>query len=336
MRARHERRQTRPLAVGCTECLPLRLSVLACAAVVLLLVAPVQGDFVSGHVFWGAGSGSSPFELIDITGGGNFTGATPFAIVGRTPGQMTWRSSDLTRAYLSEFANNRVVSVSSTGVVTPYATGITGPTGLLWTSAGRLLVVAYSTQRVYDITGGGDFSGAVPFATGFSGPRNLIETQAGRILLADQTADRVYDITAGGSFTGNLGFARSVPGAAGDLVQDGLGRLYVSTQNAIYDITSGGDFTGATAFATGQSFHGLAIDGSGRLLASCLSQNTVFDVTAGGDFAAATPFATNLPGAGDTMLDTVPFPVPEPHLAAWLLGTGVCAGGRRRRATGSS
>src|SRR5438105_3757485 len=76
--------------------------------------------FPPGSVFWADGSGSAPYELMNVTGGGDFASATPFTIIGRSAGQIAW-SSDLSTAYVTEFDNNRVVAISATGTVTPFA-----------------------------------------------------------------------------------------------------------------------------------------------------------------------------------------------------------------------
>ena len=290
----------------------------------LLLDTSFCATFVPGDVFWADGGGTAPFELMNATGGGNFASASPFASIGRSVGQIAW-SADLTIAYITEFANNRVVAITAAGVVTVFATGISNPSGLLRTNNNHLLVVSYGIPGVIDITAGGNFSGATPFANGFSGPRSLLQLANGKILLSDQNLGKVIDITAGGNFSGNTGFAFGFPQTIADLVQNAAGHIYVAdyNANAVFDITSGGNFLSATAFASGKHFVGLTINGSGRLLASELLTGSIYDITSGGNFSSATPFASNLPGSGDTALDTVPS-VPEPTSIALLLVCNVC------------
>src|SRR5690606_11636909 len=127
------------------------------------------------------------------------------------------------------------------------------------------------------------------------------------ILLADQARQAVFDIRAGGDFTSGTPFAWGFAfGGPYDLVQDAAGRIFAAADEGVFEITGGGDVSGAPPHATGRFFIGLAVDPAGRLLASDLDSGDVFDITLPGDYGAATPFASNLPGLGDTALDTVP------------------------------
>jgi cysteine-rich repeat protein len=272
------------------------------AALLSALVTPALAQFNPGDLFWGGSF--TPAQLINVTGGGNFSGATPLAtLAGRTIGQMAWSADRLT-LYVTLFALNRVDAVTAAGAQSIYATGVASPTGLLTTRDGRLLVASFSGS-VIDITGGGDFTAAPAFAIGLAGPRNLVQLDDDRILIATQSNGRVIDITAGGNFGADPGFAFGLSNPL-DLVQDALGRIFVSESSALQvtDITAGGDFTGVAPFAFGRQFAGLAIDGSGRLLATALVGSNAWDITAGGNFGAAAPWAFNLPTV-ETAFDTV-------------------------------
>jgi hypothetical protein len=218
---------------------------------------------------------------------------------------MTW-SADYETMYISEFFMNRILSISSAGVVSTFATGISRPTGLIRLSDGRILAASFRDQVVIDISGGGDFSTSTPFASGFSIPRNMFQFADGSILLADQGNNSAIDITAGGDFSGVQGFAYGIPRGPFDLVQDVSGRVLASSFDGVFEITLGGDLSAAIPFATGIEFIGLAIDGDGRTLATDFDTSNVFDISAGGDFSSAVPFAQGLPGFGDTSLDSVP------------------------------
>ena len=277
------------------------------AAIIIALALPLAAraqSFTPSDVFW-AGS-FTPSQLLNVTGGGNFAGAVPLATLAhRSIGQMAW-SHDRSTLYITLFELNRVDAVTATGAQSIFATGLSGPTGLLATKDHRLLVANFASSTVLDITAGGDFSAATPFASSLSGPRNMVQLEDERILVAAQSGGRVFDITAGGDFSGNPGFASGLSGPL-DLVQNAVGRIFVSEGSAsqVTDITAGGDFTGVAPFASGRQFAGLAIDGEGRLLANTVVGSSAYDITAGGNFNMTAPWAFNLPFA-ETALDTVP------------------------------
>jgi hypothetical protein len=293
-----------------------------------LLTPAVAAGFTPGEVYWAPGSCSTTCGFFDVTGGGDRQGASPLAVIDRSPGQIAWRGMPLA-GYLTQFDAGAVVRVAANGAVSTFATGIDGATGLLATRGGSLLAVSFDEGAVYDISAGGDQSAATPFAFGFGFPRNLLELATGRILLADQSplGRAVYDITAGGDFSSAPPFAWGFPpDGPYDLVQDGAGRIFASTDAGVFDITAGGSFASATPHASGRNFVGLAVDGAGRLLALELESDAIYDVTAGGDYAAAAPFAWNLDGFGDSALDTVPSPAPPAVPSLGASGVGVLSG----------
>src|SRR5262245_2584468 len=274
-------------------------------ALLAALVSRAGGQtFNPGEVFWA--SSFTPAQLLNVTGGGNFAGAPPLAtLAGSSIGQMAWSPNRAT-LYVTLFALDRVDTVTTSGAQSVFATGLSGPTGLLTTRDGRLLVANFGAGTVVDITGGGNFGGAPAFATGLSGPRNLVQLADNRILIAAQSSGRVIDITAGGNFGADPGFAFGLSGPL-DLVQNASGHIFVSESSSsqVTDITAGGDFTGVAPFAFGRQFAGLTIDGTGRLLANNLVGTNAWDITAGGNFSAVSPWAFNLPPA-ETAFDTVP------------------------------
>ncbi len=141
------------------------------AVIVAAQLAGRAGDamaFSAGDVFWAPGACESPCGVFEITGGGNFGTETLIAETTESPGQMAW-SEDSETLYISEFFMNRILSVSSAGSVSTFATGISGPTGLIRLSDGRILASSYRDKIVIDVSAGGDFTSAVPFAQGMPG-----------------------------------------------------------------------------------------------------------------------------------------------------------------------
>jgi hypothetical protein len=286
-----------------------------------------EGTFTRGRVFWAPGSCSGACEIFDVTGGGDLGTAAGFATVDRSPGQIAW-SQDLSSAYITEFSQDRVSEISTTGAVSLFFSGISRPTGLLRTADNRLLAASFNDGAVYDISGGDASPPETAFATGLGGVRNLLQLATGEILVADQNLKRIIDISAGGSFGTELGFAFGIPGSGPfDLVEDASGRIYASSFSGVFDITAGGDLSGESAYATGFNFVGLTIDGSGRMLASVHNSGVIYDVTNGGNVSSDIPFAFNLPGFADTALDVTPAAAPPPAvpaLSAWGSWSLIC------------
>jgi hypothetical protein len=278
----------------------------------LLLAAGPAAAFQAGEVLWAPGAcDTPPCFAHEVDAGAGTT--VLLAGLDPAPGQIVFKP-DLSAAYVSQFTPDTIVRITPAGAVSTWATAIDGPTGLLITSGGTFLVASYSDGAVYDATavyegtGGSSLSQAPVFATGFQTPRNLVELSTGEILLADQTRRAVYDISAGGGadFSAAPAYASGFSIGVYDLLEDGAGRIYLSTRVGVYDITGGGDFTGASAHATGRRFMGLTVDGAGRLLATEFETGAVFDITAADDYSAAAPVATVPGGLGDSALDTVP------------------------------
>ena len=268
---------------------------------VLALSGSAQAGWSPNHLY--SVAGGTPYGVRDVSAGGDASAAPFVALPGRCPGQLAW-SPDLTTMYATQFDANTVVAVDSSGTVTTFATGISGPTGLLMTRDGHLLVAAFFSNAVYDITAGGSFSAATPLATGTSGVRDLVQLLDGRVMAASQGTGEVDDIhyPTGGAATA---FATGLSSVAG-LAQKSTGQFFVSSYGGgkIFDITAGGNFSGATAYASGQSFMGLAVDGEDRLFSSQLGSTNIFLVTAG----AATTFATNAPSGESGLGVAVAYP----------------------------
>jgi hypothetical protein len=285
--------------------------------------------FTPGTVFVG-GNGSNT-SLFNITGGGAVT--TAFATTGSSSeaGQLAW-SADLSTMYMSIYGANKVVAITANGTVTDFATNLNGPTGLLMTSSGHLLVSAFNANDIFDITAGGNFSGAVPFATGLSSPRNLLQVAPGTIYVTDQGSGDVKNVAAGGNMASVTAFATGLSTPV-DIVSFN-GHIYVANlgTGSVLDITAGG--SSPTVFASGLGFVGLTVDGN-KLLADVLATNNVYNITAGGAFTSASPtFATIASGfTEESLLDTVPAAAPEPSTLSFAL-TGLLACGLvRRRST---
>jgi hypothetical protein len=322
---------------------------LSASAHLFAAAQPSASQFTSGDMFRATDAGIFRIPL----GGGDFTAVPPFTAGPDAQfGQFAWHP-DLAVSYFTNFSGNRVMALAPDGTATPFATGLSQPTGILWTSDGRLLVAEYGTGMVKDITAGGDFTEAPAFATGLgNATRNMLETQDGRILVCQQGLFQVMDITAGGDFSEAAPFA-TLPERTNCIAQDATGRIWAGVYNGpaagLYEITAGGTILPAAAYVTGGQIIGVACDAFGGIYAveaqGAAFPNSIRDVTAGGAWADAPEYA-KVPGTiSDTPLSIVPgIPVPTFTVATQVLvakgdpvpgaGSGGVAAGAKFRTVG--
>lgn len=266
--------------------------------------------FVSGDVYYMGTLG----QIVNVTPGGDLSGEL-FVDTGQYAiGQFAW-SIDLNTMYVPYYVTGQVAAIDADGNVTTFATGLSGPAGMLMTREGVLLVAEHDSGEITDITAGGAFDGVPPLTDGLIGPRHLAQLPDGRVLVVDQDADEVHDtLYPTGGTVGTpwaYGFVQPIT-----LVVAEDGTTWVATREFvmgnftgfIYDVTGGGDLSGATPFAEGAPLLGMAFLADGTMLANELFGTVVWDVTAGGDVSATTPYATGLP-AGEAMFSAVPSPI---------------------------
>ncbi len=293
--------------------------VLACSTATQL-----RAEFIPGSLHYA--SNQLPGAIYDISGGGNFSGASAVATgVGPNLGQIAW-SSDLSTMYSTAYGTNYVYQTSSSGVSTSYLS-MPSVTGLVWTQDDRLLVVQRnSTSIIWDIT---DPLNRFTYATVPSTARNMTQLPTGEILVLGD-GGRIWNVAGG---TTSLWALVSGANTGGDIDYTSDGRVYASFYGGgvagVYDVTGGGTITsGPFAASTGYSLFGLAIDRrTDQILCAVAGNNFVLDITAGGAFSSSSPkWAYNIPITNDMAIDFVPFAspaaVPEPSSLA-LLAVGV-------------
>ena len=148
-------------------------------------------------------------RILDITAGGDFTGAPSFAT--GTPSARN--ILQLANGTLLVATSNGVRNITAGGASTSFASGFSGR-DLVQTAQGTIYVTT-STGDVLNITAGGNFSAAPAFANGrvFIG---LAINQSGQLLasVSDNATTRsaIYNITAGGNFSAATAFATNLPG----------------------------------------------------------------------------------------------------------------------------
>jgi len=247
--------------------------------------------------------------VVNIRGGGDFTGAPRFATGLSAPSSICFGPGD--SVYVSAGTEVKIVDAGGDlSAAAAFATGLGGD-GRLGCSDSEILVGSNVTGEVFDITGGGDFSAAVPFATGLGLLGGLFRDSNGT-LWASAAPDQIFDITAGGDFSLALPFASGAP--IGELTEHS-GALLVGGSSGIRDFTAGGDLGAAPLFASGIGAPGLLeVPGLG-LFAATGNGSGVWEISAGGSFSGVPAYATGVAtdfglaslafvhGCGDGILD---------------------------------
>jgi len=263
--------------------------------------------FVAGDVYYAGTQG----KIVNVTPGGDLTDQFLVDTKQYIIGQFAW-SEDLTTMYAPYFTTGEIVAIDAEGNITPFASGLSGPTGLIRTRAGELLVAEYDSGEVTDVTAGGDMSGVMPLTEGLTGPRNLAQLPDGRVLVVDQDAGAIQDTLYPAGGTVGTAWATGLDTPLGLAV--GMDQhLWVTTQEYVngndvgfvYDVTGGGDVSGVASFAGGAELIGIAFMVDGTMLANALFGEAVWDITSGGDVSTMTPYATGLP-FGEAAFSAVP------------------------------
>ena len=102
--------------------------------------------------------------IVDIQGGGDFTGSPRFATGLSFPTAVCQGPGG--HIYVSEAGSGEVTIVTGGGDFTntpPFATGLSSPFGLHCSDT-EILVTENTTSQITDITSGGDVSGTTPLA----------------------------------------------------------------------------------------------------------------------------------------------------------------------------
>jgi hypothetical protein len=282
--------------------LSVRVAVVLLILTVLSAHARAATTFNVGDVF----ARSSTGDIWNITAGGSYTAAAPFADIGFAGTGGLAFAADRSMMYVSNRDLNEVFAVTPTGVVSTFATGLAMPFGLLRAADGRLLVAELSTGEVTDITAGGNFPDAPAFATGLTMPANLAQTADGRIFVTESTAGEISDITAGGAIGTSAVFTAGLPNAyALHAAASGSGLIASDLiSSTVYTISATG---AATPYGTGRPVYSLDDAPDGHLLAAVSNTSRVYDISTPGGLTIAPEFAT-VP----SVVNVAVVPVPEP------------------------
>ena len=167
--------------------------------------------------------------------------------------------------YLSDYTNNAIVKLVN-GVVTPFATGLSGPLGMMFDTQGNLYCANSTANSISKITPDGVVHS---FASGMNSPEYLA-FNAGNLYASNGNAagggTAIYKITLTGIVSM---FSTAIPRPNG-LAFDNSGNLYAvdysSAPSNVYKISPGGVVSGFTTLH-GTNAHArgfdLAFDGTG-------------------------------------------------------------------------
>ena len=171
--------------------------------------------------------------------------------------------------YVADTANNRVVTISKTGVVTPLnITGYTlnAPGGLAVDAAGDLYIADTNNARVLEVPVSGSPT-VVAGSTTLSLPISVAVDLANNVFIGDAQNTAVYKVT-GGTVT-QLAITNVTNLFPQALTTDGSGNLYIADGNSnnIYELPAGGS-TAQNETPNGFTLNspsGLAFDSAGDL-----------------------------------------------------------------------
>lgn len=184
--------------------------------------------------------------------------------------------------YVVNNGSNTIEQFDASGTGTAFATtGLAGPTGLTFDSAGNLYAANNSTDTITKFSPDGSQQ-SVFASTGLSNPRGLAIDSAGNIYAANQSTNVIEKFTPAG--VGSV-FANTSLRTPNGLAFDSAGNLYVANggtglnSNTIVKFASDGT---PTVFATDpgdgsvlSSPNGLAFDSAGNLYVANGGNNTI-------------------------------------------------------------
>src|ERR1700677_2589135 len=164
--------------------------------------------------------------------------------------------------FVSNNGGNSVDEISTTGVVTPFATqDLNGPTGIVFNSSGDMFVANNGFGYIEEFTSTGSPIGV--FASGLNNPRGMTIDNQGNIYVANQSTGIIDKITPQGAvstYVSGLSSPNSISfNSAGDLlVAEGSNSTVASV------VPGGGSFTTFSTTGTNNP-DGLTIGANGTV-----------------------------------------------------------------------
>jgi sugar lactone lactonase YvrE len=197
--------------------------------------------------------------------------------------------------FVSEALGGIIHKFATDGTDIIFASGLDGPASLVFDGAGNLFSADFFGGFIYKFDPGG---GRTTFASGLNGPANLIFDSMGRLLEADFHTGNIFRFTTDGTqspFVSNVGNPHG-------LAFDANGDLFVA------------DFDGGTilrftpmgarsTFASGLSGpHGLVFDEGGNLYSAAFKTGNIYRFTPDG---TRTTFASGLSNPANLLFEPV-------------------------------
>jgi hypothetical protein len=186
----------------------------------------------------------------------------------------------------ADFQSGNIYEFTTNGVQSTFASGLSYPNGLAFNNAGVLFVADSGSGNIYEFTTNGAQS---TFASGLNIPNGLAFNSAGVLFEADSGSGNIYEFTTNGA---QSTFASGLDGPAG-LAFNSAGVLFEADQYSgnIYDFTTNGV---QTTFASGLTFPaGLAFNSAGILFEADFLTGNIYEFTTNGvqsNFASGLKF----------------------------------------------
>lgn len=211
--------------------------------------------------------------------------------------------------YVANSSGNNILEIMPGGSTNIFTSGLDGPQGLAFDSAGDLFEADTSSGRIYEFTNnaGTLSSNLTVFATGFSRPIGLAFDGSGDLFAADWGSGKVYEFANDdGTLSSNQTIFASSLSEPWSLAFNNTGNLFVADRGTgiIYQYTPGGT---QSIFATGLSLVvGLAFEPVPVLAATSINGTAQVTVTmpspyystilqSSPDLVNWTPICTNTP-----------------------------------------
>lgn len=178
--------------------------------------------------------------------------------------------------YIVDKGHNRVLKLSTGGVLTTVGSGLSSPTGVTVDGAGNVYISDTANDRVVKVGPNGQQSAVL---TGLNTPDGLAVDGSGSLYVADSGNDRILKLDADGTTQSTVGsgFARPT-----GVTVDALGNVFVADfgNNQAVQITPTGTQTTVASGLAGPA--GVAVDALGDLYVAEAGANQVVEVTGSG------------------------------------------------------
>ena len=179
----------------------------------------------------------------------------------------------------ADLSNGNIYEFTTNGTSSTFTSGLSGPVGLAFNSAGNLFELDSGSGSIYEFTNnaGTLSSNYATFASGLNSPRGLTFDSNGNLFVANTGGHNILEFTnnAGNLSTNYVIFASGLTGPLA-LAFDSAGNLFVGdagngSQSYIYEYSPSGSRTNIATVPTIPL--GLTFDKSGNLFVTDVGEN---------------------------------------------------------------